>query len=52
MIGLDTLPANPSFVLAANHYQRKGLWILHPCSVVTVRFNATTAWKILRSAGL
>jgi hypothetical protein len=34
--GLELLPASPKFVLAANHYQRKGLWILHPCSVITV----------------
>lgn len=34
--GLAVLPASPRFVLAANHYQRKGLWILHPCSVITV----------------
>ena len=34
--GLALLPPSPKFVLAANHYQRKGLWILHPCSVITV----------------
>jgi hypothetical protein len=34
--GLENLPPSPKFVLAANHYQRKGLWILHPCSVITV----------------
>jgi hypothetical protein len=34
--GLDLLPPTPRFLLAANHYQRKGLWILHPCSVITV----------------
>jgi 1-acyl-sn-glycerol-3-phosphate acyltransferase len=33
--GLEHLPADPRFVLAANHYQRKGLWILHPASVLT-----------------
>lgn len=33
--GLENLPADPRFVLAANHYQRKGLWILHPASVLT-----------------
>ncbi len=26
--GIENLPDNPTFVLAANHYQRKGLWIL------------------------
>lgn len=34
--GLRLLPESPRFVLAANHYQRPGLWILHPCSVITV----------------
>ncbi|MFN0101825.1 MAG: hypothetical protein ACKV2U_07020 [Bryobacteraceae bacterium] len=34
--GLDRLPLSPGFILAANHYQRKGLWILLPCSVITV----------------
>lgn len=33
--GLENLPADPRFVLAANHYQRKGLWILHPASALT-----------------
>jgi hypothetical protein len=36
VLGLDQLPVSPRFVLAANHYQRPGLWILHPCSVITV----------------
>lgn len=34
--GLGNLPLEPRFILAANHYQREGLWILHPCSVITV----------------
>ncbi len=34
--GQENLPPSPKFILAANHYQRKGLWILHPCSVITV----------------
>lgn len=34
--GLENLPPSPAFVLAPNHYQRPGLWILHPCSVITV----------------
>jgi len=34
--GLEQLPPSPRFILAANHYQRQGLWILHPCSVITV----------------
>lgn len=33
--GLADLPASPRFVLAANHYQRKGLWIMHPAAVLT-----------------
>lgn len=35
MRGLDLLPDNPRFVLVANHYQRKGLWILHSASALT-----------------
>jgi len=34
--GLENLPEDPRFVLAANHYQRKGLWILHPASLLTL----------------
>jgi 1-acyl-sn-glycerol-3-phosphate acyltransferase len=33
--GMENLPDNPVFVLAANHYQRKGLWILFPAAVMT-----------------
>lgn len=33
--GLDNLPASPRFVLAANHYEREGLWILHTAAVLT-----------------
>jgi hypothetical protein len=33
--GLEHLPPDPRFVLAANHYQRKGMWILHPASAIT-----------------
>jgi hypothetical protein len=33
--GLDRLPADPRFLLIANHYQREGLWILHSASAVT-----------------
>jgi hypothetical protein len=32
---MENLPSDPRFVLAANHYQRKGLWILHPAAVLT-----------------
>jgi hypothetical protein len=33
--GLELLPESPRFLLVANHYQRKGLWILHSASVLT-----------------
>lgn len=33
--GVENLPENPNFILAANHYQRKGLWILFPAAVMT-----------------
>lgn len=33
--GLEHLPPDPRFLLIANHYQRKGLWILHSASAVT-----------------
>lgn len=29
------LPQDPRFVLVANHYQRKGMWIAHPASAIT-----------------
>ncbi len=45
--GLENLPENPRFVLAANHYQRKGLWILFPAAVMTQivsqRYGRTSA---------
>lgn len=33
--GLEHLPADPRFILVPNHYERKGLWILHCASVIT-----------------
>lgn len=33
--GMELLPADPRFLLVANHYQRKGLWILHSAGVLT-----------------
>jgi 1-acyl-sn-glycerol-3-phosphate acyltransferase len=33
--GVENLPENPTFILAANHYQRKGLWILFPAAIMT-----------------
>jgi len=59
--GLERLPADPRFVLVANHYQRKGLWILHPACVLTqaiaarygphpapARWLATANWPPLK----
>jgi hypothetical protein len=59
--GVENLPANPTFVLAANHYQRKGLWILFPAAILTqvirqrygpldppVRWMVTANWPRLR----
>lgn len=41
--GSDWLPEDPRFVIVANHYQRKGMWIAHPASAITqavaVRFG-------------
>ena len=34
-IGLENIPDDPRFLIVANHYQRKGLWILHAASAVT-----------------
>ena len=60
-IDLDQLPDNPCFVLVANHYQRKGLWILHTAAVITqairrrygpgdppVRWMVTATWPPLK----
>jgi hypothetical protein len=33
--GWENLPGSARFVLAANHYQRPGLWIMHAASVLT-----------------
>ena len=33
--GLEHLPESPRFLLVANHYQRKGLWIVHVASALT-----------------
>ncbi len=33
--GLEHLPPSPRFLLVANHYQRKGLWIVHVASALT-----------------
>ena len=55
------LPDDPRFILAANHYQRKGLWILHTATVLTrvirghygagdppVRWMVTANWPPVR----
>ena len=59
--GLDHLPEHPRFILAANHYQRPGLWILHTAAVLTqalvqrygpadppVRWIVTANWPPIR----
>jgi hypothetical protein len=33
--GAENIPGDPRFLLCANHYQRKGMWILHPASAIT-----------------
>lgn len=63
--GLDRLPEDGRFVLAANHYQRKGLWILHTAAAITqavvaryggendppVRWVVTANWPRWRIVG-
>jgi 1-acyl-sn-glycerol-3-phosphate acyltransferase len=57
VLGAEHLPEDPRFALIANHYQRRGLWILHPAAVLTqavrarygpgnppVRWLATANW--------
>jgi hypothetical protein len=52
--GLEHLPASPRFILAANHYQRKGLWIAHIASVLACgladRYNSTPPIRFLVTA--
>lgn len=38
--GMENIPAHPRFLLCANHYQRKGMWILHPASAITQAIRA------------
>ncbi len=33
--GRENLPESACFVLVANHFQREGMWILHPAAVLT-----------------
>lgn len=59
--GQQYLPASARFVLVANHFQRKGMWILHPAAVLTqairlhyglgdppVRWMVTANWPRIR----
>lgn len=62
-LGLENLPANPRFLLAANHYQREGLWIAHAASAIAgallerygagppVRWVVTANWPRWRIVG-
>lgn len=63
--GVENLPGNPRFILAANHYQRRGLWILHTAAALTqavsahyglpdppVRWLVTANWPRWRLFGL
>lgn len=34
-VGIQNIPSHPRFIVCANHYQRKGLWIAHPASAIT-----------------
>lgn len=38
--GLDNLPETPRFILAANHYERSGLWIAHIASALACAMSA------------
>lgn len=40
VLGQENLPESARFVLIANHFQRKGLWILHPAAVLTQAIRA------------
>lgn len=57
--GLENIPARPPFVLAANHYQRRHLWIVHAAAALSdplrarfpeapVRWLVTANWPPLR----
>ncbi|MFN7935340.1 MAG: hypothetical protein U0R19_18560 [Bryobacteraceae bacterium] len=39
-VGTENIPADPRFLICANHYQRKGMWILHPASAITQAVRA------------
>jgi Acyltransferase len=61
VLGREHLPASARFVLAANHFQRKGMWILHAAGALThairehygpgdppVRWVVTANWPRVR----
>jgi hypothetical protein len=62
LVGLEHIPPHRRFVLAANHYQRQGLWILHTAAAITqalvqrhgsvspppVRWIVTANWPPIR----
>lgn len=63
--GWEQLPAAARFVLVANHFQRKGMWILHPAAALTqairthygpgdppVRWMVTANWPRVRIGAL
>ena len=60
--GTGSLPANPTFTMVANHYQRKGMWILFPAAILTqmirrhygpgdppVRWMVTANWPRIKA---
>ena len=65
IVGQPNLPNSAHFVLVANHFQRKGMWILHPAAVLTqairdhygpgdppVRWMVTANWPRIRMGPL
>jgi 1-acyl-sn-glycerol-3-phosphate acyltransferase len=63
--GESNLPDSARFVLVANHFQRKGMWILHPAAALTqairkrygpgdppVRWIVTANWPRIRLGSL
>lgn len=49
--GFEELPTSARFVLVANHFQRKGMWILHPAAVLTQAIRQHYGPGDLYSAG-
>jgi 1-acyl-sn-glycerol-3-phosphate acyltransferase len=61
ILGTENLPPSANFILVANHYQRKGMWILFPAAILTqvirqhygpgdppVRWMVTANWPRIR----